>query len=112
WMDVLKLAGKPVGYCSYARTLTTSEMKLEQLYLLQEYRGKGLGGHMLSHVESQARRHYLSMLILQVNKRNVNSIAFYRKFGFTIREEAIFNIGNGFFMDDYVMEKTLRVGSD
>jgi diamine N-acetyltransferase len=111
WMELLKLAGKPVGYCSYARTPTPREMKLEQLYLLQECRGKGLGGLMLRHVESRALRHGLSVLMLQVNKRNADSIAFYRKAGFTIREEAIFDIGNGFFMDDYVMEKTLQTGS-
>ena len=110
WMELLKLAGKPVGYCSYARTPTTSEMKLEQLYLLQECRGKGLGGLMLRHVESRALGHGLSVLMLQVNKRNADSIAFYRKAGFTIREEAIFDIGNSFFMDDYVMEKSLRTG--
>ena len=107
WLELLWLAGKPVGYCSYARTSTPGEMKLEQLYLLQECQGKGLGGLMLRHVEAQARRYGLSALMLQVNKRNADSIAIYRKAGFTVREEATFDIGNGFVMDDYVMEKTL-----
>lgn len=112
WMELLKFSGKPVGYCSYSLTSTPGEMKLEQLYLLQECRGKGLGGIMLSQVESQTRRHGLSVLMLQVNKRNVNSIAFYRKAGFTLREEAVFDIGGGYFMDDYIMEKTIRAGSE
>ena len=107
WLKLLKLAGEPVGYCSYARTSAPNEMKLEQLYLLQEHRGKGLGGFMLCHVEVQARRHGLSVLMLQVNKLNVDSIAFYRKAGFTVREEAAFDIGNGFVMDDYLMVKIL-----
>jgi ribosomal protein S18 acetylase RimI-like enzyme len=107
WLELLKLAGKPVGYCSYARTSTPNEMKLEQLYLLRKHRGKGLGGFMLRHVEVQARRHGLSVLMLQVNKRNVEPIAFYHKAGFTVREEATFDIGNGFVMDDYVMVKML-----
>jgi len=67
-------------------------MKLEQLYLLRKHRGKGLGGFMLRHVEVQARRHGLSVLMLQVNKRNVEPIAFYHKAGFTVREEATFDI--------------------
>jgi GNAT superfamily N-acetyltransferase len=92
WLELLTLAGKPVGYCSYARTSTPGEMKLEQLYLLEECRGKGLGGLMLRHVEAQARRH---------------GIAVYRKAGYTVREEATFDIGSGFVMDDYVMEKAL-----
>jgi len=107
WLDILKLANNPIGYCSYARTSMLGEMKLEQLYLLQEHRGKGLGGFMLRHVEAQTRRHSLRSLVLQVNKRNVDSIAFYRKAGFLVREEAVFDIGNGFVMDDYVMVKML-----
>jgi ribosomal protein S18 acetylase RimI-like enzyme len=107
WLDLCRLTNKPIGYCSYTRTSTPHEMKLEQLYLLQEHRGKGLGGLMLRHVEVQARRHGLSVLVLQVNKRNVDSIAFYRKAGFAVREEATFDIGNGFVMDDYVMVKML-----
>jgi ribosomal protein S18 acetylase RimI-like enzyme len=106
-LDVLRLANKPIGYCSYARTSLPDEMKLEQLYLLQEHRGKGLGGFMLRHIEAQARRHGLSVLVLQVNKRNVDSVAIYRKAGFTVREETVFDIGNGFVMDDYVMVKML-----
>lgn len=107
WMDILKLAGRPIGYCSASLTDTPSQMKLEQLYLLHEFRGKGLGGFMLRHVESKAREHGLGVMMLQVNKRNIDSIAFYRKTGFTVREEAIFDIGHGFVMDDYVMEKVL-----
>ncbi len=107
WLELLKLAGEPIGYCSYARTSSPNEMKLEQLYLLQEHRGKGLGGFMLRHIEVQARMHGLSVLMLQVNKRNVESIAFYHKAGFTVRHEAIVDIGNGFVMDDYVMVKKL-----
>ncbi len=107
WMLLLRLAGRPIGYCSYSRTSTPGEMKLEQLYLLQEFRGKGLGGFMLRHVEAQARKLGLSVLMLQVNKQNTDAIAVYRKAGFIVREEAVFDIGNGFFMDDYVMEKHL-----
>jgi len=62
---------------------------------------------MLLHVEAQARRHGLSVLVLQVNKQNLDSIAIYLKAGFTVREETVFDIGNGFVMDDYVMVKML-----
>jgi ribosomal protein S18 acetylase RimI-like enzyme len=106
-LDVLRLAGGPIGYCSYARTFLPGEMKLEQLYVLQGYRGNGIGGLMLRHVEAQARKRGCSSLVLQVNKRNADSIAFYRKAGFSVREESVFDIGNGFVMDDYVMVKML-----
>jgi ribosomal protein S18 acetylase RimI-like enzyme len=116
WLLLLRIdsgAGSlAIGYCSYALTgkpgeMKPSAMKLEQLYLLPELHRKGLGGLMLRHVEEQARVRELGMLMLQVNKRNAGAIAFYRKAGFSVRKEAIFDIGGGFVMDDYVMEKAL-----
>jgi len=41
-------------------------------------------------------------IFLQVNKKNP-AIAFYQKKGFTIKEEAVFDIGQGFVMDDFIM---------
>lgn len=117
WLMLLRIDSRAVGYCSYALAgdsgemkppeIKPSEMKLEQLYLLPELHGQGLGKLMLRHVEEQARVRGLSTLMLQTNKRNDIAIAFYRKAGFTMREEAVFDIGNGFVMDDYVMEKVL-----
>lgn len=107
WLMLLRTDSRAVGYCSYALTENPGEMKLEQLYLLPELQGKGLGRLMLRHVEEQAGVRGRSTLVLQTNKRNVDAIAFYRKAGFTVREEAVFDIGNGFVMDDYVMEKVL-----
>jgi diamine N-acetyltransferase len=116
WLMLLRIdrpdGSRAIGYCSYALTddageMKPSEMKLEQLYLLPELHGQGLGRLMLRHVEEQARVRGRSTLILQTNKQNADAIAFYRKAGFTVREEAVFDIGNGFVMDDYVMEKML-----
>jgi diamine N-acetyltransferase len=107
WLMLLRLDNKAAGYCSYALTENPGEMKLEQLYLLPELHGQGLGKLMLNHVEEQARARGRSTLVLQVNKRNDIAVAFYRKAGFTVREEAVFDIGGGFVMDDYVMEKAL-----
>lgn len=107
WLMLLRIDNRAVGYCSYALTDDHGEMKLEQLYLLQELHGQGLGKLMLRHVEEQARVRGRSTLMLQTNKRNDIAIAFYRKAGFTVREEAVFDIGGGFVMDDYVMEKVL-----
>ncbi|MEO9383794.1 GNAT family N-acetyltransferase, partial [Chromobacterium phragmitis] len=52
---LLRAEGRPVGYCSYALAETPGEMKLEQLYLLEELRGQGLGGRMMDEVEAAAR---------------------------------------------------------
>ena len=116
WLTLLRVDSRAVGYCSYALmddgemkpgVMKSGVMKLEQLYLLPELRGRTLGKLMLWHVEEQARARGRSTLMLQTNKRNAVAIAFYRKAGFTVREEAVFDIGGGFVMDDYVMEKAL-----
>ena len=121
WLMLLRIDSptgtRAVGYCSYALAenpgemkrpeIKPREMKLEQLYLLPELHGQGLGKLMLRHVEEQSSARGRSTLMLQTNKRNDIAIAFYRKAGFTVREEAVFDIGGGFVMDDYVMEKVL-----
>lgn len=105
WLDLLWLDGRAVGYCGRALLPHPDEMKLEQLYLLPELHGRGLGALMLRHVESAAHAAGRTRLVLQVNRRNLGSIAFYRKAGFVVREETVLDLGNGYVMDDYVMEK-------
>jgi ribosomal protein S18 acetylase RimI-like enzyme len=108
WMDVLLVEGEIVGYCSYALTDRPNEMKLEQLYLLPPLHGQGLGRRMLEHVERRSLEERRPLLMLQVNKRNRKAIEVYRRAGFTVREEIVLDIGNGFVMDDYIMEKRLE----
>jgi diamine N-acetyltransferase len=107
WMWVLRVDGAAAGYCSCSLDDDADAMKLEQLYLLREHTGKGLGGRMLRHVEAKAVALGRTRLYLTVNKGNIDSIAIYGKSGFVVREEAVFDIGNGYVMDDYVMEKRL-----
>ncbi len=95
-----------VGYVSYRR-VSPDEMRLEQLYVLADRRGQGLGRAMMDHVEAAARAHGCARVMLQVNKQNASSIAVYRQRGFVVREDAVFDIGHGFVMDDHVMVKTL-----
>lgn len=108
WMYLLWLDGRAVGYCSYALTQTPRELKLEQLYLLPELHGHGLGSLMLRHVSAEARRLGCQSIMLTVNKGNHSSIAIYLRSGFVVRESATFDIGSGYVMDDYVMEKRLE----
>ena len=107
WFDLLRVDGAVVGYCSAALTDAPGELKLEQLYLLPDQQGRGLGGMMLRHVEARARAENCDRIMLLVAKRNTNSIAVYERSGFTMREAVMIDIGEGYVMDDYVMEKRL-----
>ena len=41
---------------------------------------------------------------LTVNKHNTDSIQFYLRQGFVVVEDIVTDIGNGYVMDDYLME--------
>ena len=65
----------------------------------------GLGGFMLGHFADRARDLGSRLLWLQVKKKNTGTIAFCRSAGFEVVREAVFEIGEGIVMDDYVMAK-------
>jgi diamine N-acetyltransferase len=45
--------------------------------------------------------------VLTVNKNNTGAISVYEKIGFRNVGSLVQDIGSGFVMDDYAMEKTL-----
>jgi ribosomal protein S18 acetylase RimI-like enzyme len=106
WFDVLRTDGAVVGYCSHA-LLAVNEVKLEQLYLLPELHGLGLGKRMMVHIEAHARALGRDTLVLQVNKRNTKAASVYLRGGFEVREEVCVDIGAGYFMDDFILQKRL-----
>jgi ribosomal protein S18 acetylase RimI-like enzyme len=61
---------------------------------------------MIDYIIKQVKEKGATTLQLQVNRYN-KAKDFYNKLGFTVIEETDFDIGNGYFMNDYVMEKKL-----
>lgn len=78
---------------------------LSKIYVLHSLRGKGIGKEAIRFIENRAKQLNLFRVSLTVNKHNSNSIAMYQKAGFEIVDDVTMDIGNGFVMDDYVMEK-------
>ena len=74
---------------------------LSKLYVVDAYRGKGIGKQGLKFLKSSFDN---PVIQLTVNKNNSDSIAFYKKVGFEIIDDIVTDIGNGFVMDDYIME--------
>lgn len=77
--------------------------KLHRIYFLKEAQGKGLGKKALEFVKTETQKSGDKRLTLTVNKNN-NAKNFYESQGFKVYDEAIFDIGNGYVMDDYLME--------
>jgi ribosomal protein S18 acetylase RimI-like enzyme len=77
--------------------------KLHKLYVLPSAHGKGVGKILINEVFNQVKDAGGSALQLNVNKHN-KAKDFYLKGGFTIKESVKLDIGEGYIMDDYIME--------
>jgi ribosomal protein S18 acetylase RimI-like enzyme len=80
--------------------------KLHKLYVLPFLQQSGAGTLLLKQVEKTAMENGAMRLQLAVNRNN-NAKIFYEKMGFGVISEGDFEIGAGFFMNDYIMEKQL-----
>ncbi|MCR5381406.1 MAG: GNAT family N-acetyltransferase [Lentisphaeria bacterium] len=81
--------------------------KLHKCYLLTDYQGKGIGSMMLQTAKAFAREAGYKHLRLNVNRQNAKAIKAYVRNDFKTIETVDNPIGNGFFMNDYVMETDL-----
>jgi len=97
---------KPVGFASY-KPVAINIYKLDKIYILQTQQGKGIGKFVIDYILQQIKDRGAESLQLQVNRNNINAKLFYEKIGFRIIQEADFEIGNGYFMNDYVMQKKI-----
>ena len=77
---------------------------IHKFYIDSHRRKKGIGSAAFEQLQHQFPQ--LINLKLQVNRQNIIAINFYFKMGFTIQEAADFDIGNGYFMNDFVMVRT------
>ncbi len=97
---------KPVGFASY-QEIKPALYKLHKLYVLPSQQGKGTGRLLVEYICTVISERKATALQLQVNRNN-NAKTFYEKLGFTVLEEIELDIGGGFIMDDYVMEKKIN----
>ena len=95
--------GKDVGFVSYEINSEPNKTKIHKIYVLPETQGAGLGRQFFELVKEKAIENQQNAIFLNVNKFN-NAIHFYIKLGFTKVKDEVIDIGNGYVMDDYVME--------
>lgn len=98
--------GQPAGFASWA-TAEPKVCKLHKLYVLPAMQGYGIGRHMITAILSAAASAGASSLKLNVNRYNTGAITFYEKAGFLLLKDEDIDIGNNYFMNDHVFEKTL-----
>ncbi|MFY7653099.1 MAG: GNAT family N-acetyltransferase [Chitinophagaceae bacterium] len=94
-----------VGFASFG-FLGNNEYKLHKLYINPTNQKSGAGKQLLAEVSKKVVSLGGKALYLQVNRAN-KAVGFYQKMGFEIVEEKDFDMGSGFYMNDYVMRLSL-----
>ena len=84
-------------------------MMISKIYTVQSARGNGIGKKMLDFIEAKCASSNIRTLWLTVNKQNQHPISWYKHRGFKVVDSVKTDIGGGFFMDDYIMEKSVGV---
>lgn len=99
---IAELQQDAIGFAAFEKTSETKG-KLHKLYTQPEKKINGLGTALLETVKSFAKELGVNCIELNVNRQN-SAHQFYLKKGFKVAKEMDLDIGNGYFMNDYVME--------
>jgi ribosomal protein S18 acetylase RimI-like enzyme len=81
-------------------------VKLHKLYVLPSSHGNGIGKALIDEIIKTAKAANVACVQLNVNRNNPAK-DFYQKMGFAISETVDIAIGEGYFMNDYVMSLRL-----
>ena len=84
------------------------ELFLSKLYVDKEFRGKGIGKYMFQKFVEICKLRNLKKIWLTCNRNNVSSLAVYERLGFKKVREEVTDIGNGFVMDDFILEYEIK----
>lgn len=102
-----------VGYAAVrpdfeASSETIKVYHLEKIYLLPDMQVRGIGAMLIDYVSQFVKNLSGMNCVIELNvNRNNGAKGFYEKMGFFVASEGDFPIGNGFFMNDYIMRKEL-----
>lgn len=102
---VLNHQGADIGYMGVKPE--ENRLFLSKLYLRKDYRGRGFASEAFAFLDNYCTEKGLEAVWLTVNRFNQTALRAYRKKGFIELREQVTDIGNGYVMDDYVMEKSI-----
>ncbi len=93
----------PVGYASVERQ-NEKLFHLQKIYVMPEWKGKGVGGILFRRIVEYVKEQQPQKCTIELNvNRNNKAIDFYKHLGMRKVDEGDFNIGRGYFMNDYIM---------
>ncbi|HEY4108322.1 GNAT family N-acetyltransferase [Puia sp.] len=101
---MVEIGEEPVGYFGLHEEDHT--MVLTQFYLLQEWRGKGIGQRVMDFIHREADDLRVKRIELLVLRKNTVALALYRKNGYSVAAEVLTPVDTGHTLEDYVMQKS------
>jgi GNAT superfamily N-acetyltransferase len=94
----------PIGFSSVQINYPLNQfLRLHKLYLIPSVQKQGLGRKMIKFLMEFAKDNDMNYLHLNVNRYNP-ALHFYQSMGFGILHPENIDIGNGFLMEDFVMQ--------
>jgi ribosomal protein S18 acetylase RimI-like enzyme len=100
---------EPMGFAAYEINFQGSPVtKVHKIYILPEAQGKGLGKALFEYIARESVKKGNGRLSLNVNRNNTKALKFYQNNGFEIVGEEDIQIGQGYLMEDYILEKDLK----
>ncbi|MDD4593341.1 MAG: GNAT family N-acetyltransferase [Parabacteroides sp.] len=100
--------GQPGGYLSI-ETLNDDLYEFQKVYSLPQLHGTGIGRYIIkqgvAYLKSIHRKPFA--VELHVNRYNP-AVNFYKHMGFYQSDQGDFPIGNGYFMNDYIMRMEVK----
>lgn len=97
----------PVGYVSIQQE-GDDLFHLQKIYVLPERQGERLGRRLFEQACTAVKALHPAPCTLELNVNRYNrALGFYERMGMQIARQGDFPIGNGYYMNDYIMSLSL-----
>jgi RimJ/RimL family protein N-acetyltransferase len=104
---LMQYDGRSVGYTAILSEPAEKSLFLSKIYVEKAYRGKHITSQTIAALKKICREEGLEKIWLTVNKGNHSSISVYEHLGFIKARDVVTDIGEGYVMDDHIMEATI-----
>ena len=94
---------KPCGYISIEQQ-GDDLFHLQKIYAMPSFQGKGIGKKLFSSAIDYIKSIHPTTCSMKLNvNRNNKAVEFYKHMGMIQLRQGDFEIGNGYYMNDYIM---------
>ncbi|MDR1102706.1 MAG: GNAT family N-acetyltransferase [Tannerella sp.] len=104
---ILLKDGEDGGYASVERQ-EKDLFILQRLYVLPAFQGCQAGRFLFDEAVKYIREVHPEPCVMELHVNRYNrAVHFYRRMGMSVDREGDFPIGNGFYMNDYIMKRVI-----